>query len=140
MYFLKCVLSWKIHSWFSVSYNYLYSRSTVTEVLCYVWRWYISQEVKIFGSSTLPFLIFCSFFQASIFLLQVKNRKTNKSCKIGSKFTTNTIERRYWCCSGALSLSLIIPYTYNQTLVFMLYKKLRWSIDFYFSAGFCCYQ
>ena len=37
---------------------------------------------------------------ASIYLLKINNRNTRKRCKICSKSTIKTPERRHWHCSG----------------------------------------
>ena len=43
---------------------------------------------------------FLDSFPAGIYLLKFNNRNTRTRCKLCSKLTKNTPERRYWCLSG----------------------------------------
>ena len=55
--------------------------------------------------SNLYYMNMFSDFTASIYLLKVGNRNTRTRCKICSKLTIKTSERRHWCC-GVLILNV----------------------------------
>ena len=54
---------------------------------------------------------------AGIYLLKVNNRKTSTRCKICSKLTLKTPERRYWHRSGVFAVNFIVNFV---NLVFVL--------------------
>ena len=85
-------------------------------------KWINTSNLKIIPTNprnnSIPYSHYTCTYPANIYLFKVNNRNTRKRCKISSKLTTKTSERRQWRRFGVFIVNF--EHISRHFLVFLL--------------------